>query len=213
MDMEAQRRYAPAIRLFLDELEFIRGASQHTITAYRTDLEAAAAFFAGRGLTQWDAIDEQALLAYQTALGPPLAVSTARRKLSSLRSLLKFLKRQGQVLTSDLPSTTTARRQRLLPKSLPIEKLEALLNSPDLSNAPGIRDRCLMELLYGAGLRISEAVSLTHSQLSLDTASITVTGKRNKTRWVPLPAQTIQWIERYIGDARPKLVRVALRPR
>jgi integrase/recombinase XerD len=65
-----------------------------------------------------------------------------------------------------------------------------------------------MELLYGAGLRISEAVSLTHSQLSLDTASITVTGKRNKTRWVPLPAQTIQWIERYIGDARPKLVRV-----
>lgn len=207
MDMEAKRRYASAVRLFLDELEFVRGASQHTLAAYRSDLEAAADFFTSRGVADWSAIDEQALLAYQTSLGPPLAPSSARRKLSSLRSMMKYLKRQGRELLSDLPTTTSGRRQRLLPKSLPLEKLEALLNAPDLSQPGGLRDRCLMELLYGAGLRISEAVTLTFSGLSLDTASITVTGKRDKTRWVPLPAQTIQWIERYLQSARPKLVK------
>lgn len=120
---------------------------------------------------------------------------------------MKHQKRLGHELLSDLPTTTTARRQRLLPKSLPFERLEALLNAPDLCQPGGLRDRCLMELLYGAGLRISEAVTLTVARLSLDTASITVIGKRDKTRWIPLPAQTIQWIERYLQDARPKLVK------
>lgn len=85
--------------------------------------------------------------------------------------------------------------------------MRSLLDAPDLTNPVGLRDRGLMELIYGAGLRVSEAVGLRIEDLSLDTAAVRVTGKRGKTRWVPLPALTLPWIERYLAEARPVLDR------
>lgn len=148
-----------------------------------------------------------ALLLYQSALGPPLAITTAQRRLSSLRSLLKYLKKRGEGPNADLPSTGGLRRPKRLPKALARGQLEALMAAPDTATITGLRDRTLMELIYGAGLRVSEAVELRVEQLDLDSAALTVTGKRGKTRWAPLPPQTIAWIERYLELARPKLLR------
>lgn len=120
---------------------------------------------------------------------------------------MRFLKRRGRGGDAELPSTGGFRKARLLPKALNEQHLNALLDSPDVATPSGLRDRALLELVYGAGLRISEAVGLRLDELSLDTAALVVTGKRGKTRWAPLPTETTAWIERYLSDARPRLVR------
>lgn len=127
--------------------------------------------------------------------------------MSSLRSLLKFLKKHNEGPKCDLPSVSSARLPKRLPKALNHEKLASLLAAPDTSTAVGIRDRALMELVYGAGLRVSEACGLTASEIDLDSAALRVTGKRGKTRWIPLPALTVPWIEKYLTESRPKLAR------
>lgn len=207
MGLEAQDRFAEAIEWFLDHLKHERGASQHTLDAYANDLEQAALFFEGQGKEQWADIDAPSLFLFQTSLGPPLRITTARRKMSSLRSLLKFLKKHEEGPSCDLPSVTTARLPKRLPKALSLEKMQALLAAPDLANPVGIRDRALMELVYGAGLRVSEVCSLSLAELDLDSAAVRVTGKRGKTRWIPLPAATTPWIEKYLEESRPKLSR------
>lgn len=85
--------------------------------------------------------------------------------------------------------------------------LDRLLASPDLSTPAGIRDRTLMEVVYGTGLRASEAIGLRVEEVDLASAAFRVTGKRGKTRWVPLPMHTSPWLERYLNDARPLLVK------
>jgi integrase/recombinase XerD len=205
--METPPGYAEAIGAFLDHLNVERGASGHTVDAYRNDLGQAAAFFAALGVDGWRGLTAEALLRYQASLGPPLAVATAQRRLSSLRSLLKYLKRRGDGPAAPLPPSGGFRKPRRLPKALARDQLEALMAAPDVATPAGLRDRALMELIYGAGLRVSEAVGLRLEQLELDSAALTVTGKRGKTRWAPLPAQTIRWIERYLESGRPRLLR------
>ena len=162
------------------------------------------------GVREWRALSMEHLLQYQTTLCPPMKASTMMRRTSSLRSFLKFLKRHGQGPDVELPSVTGARKPRILPKALPLSELTALLEAPDVTKPEGLRDRALMELVYGAGLRISEAVELRMEELALDSAAIRVTGKRGKTRWLPIPRFTMPWIERYIEEGRPKLVKSAM---
>lgn len=126
--------------------------------------------------------------------------------MSALRSLLKFLKRHGQGPEADLPSASGIRLPKRVPKALNPEVLQRLLNAPDVSTPIGLRDRTIMELVYGTGLRASEAVSLRLEEIDLDQAAFRVTGKRGKTRWVPVPMHTIPWIERYLAEGRPALV-------
>lgn len=109
-----------------------------------------------------------------------------------------------------LPSGLGARRQRLLPKALSEDHLLRLLDTPDLAKPTGLRDRALLELIYGAGLRISEATGLRIAELDLERAAVTVTGKRGKTRWVPLPGETITWVQRYLEEGRPRLAKTPL---
>lgn len=200
-------RLEEPVEWFLDHLKVERGASPHTISAYQGDLSLAATFFAARGIEEWQEVDAEGLVAYESSLGPPLARTTAQRRLSSLRSFLKFLKRNGNGPRTDLPSTGGFRKAKLLPKALAPAQLNALLDAADLSQTSGLRDRALMELVYGAGLRISEAVDLPLSQIDLSAGQIRVTGKRGKTRIVPLPEGTKAWIARYLAEARPRLAK------
>ena len=194
------------IELFLDSLQAERGASPHTVAAYRTDLEAAAERLASYGLKDWESLKGKDLLKYEASLGPPLAQTTAQRKLIALRSLLKYLRKNGFELAVDLPSVGGFKKKKLLPKALTRERLENLLNAPKLTTVQGLRDRVLMELIYGAGLRVTEAVELPLATLELDEATLRVTGKRGKTRLVPLPSTTVGWLRRYLQEGRPSIV-------
>jgi integrase/recombinase XerD len=167
-------------------------------------------FFAARGLDAWPNLTAAEQVAFEATLGPPLARTTAQRRVSSLRSFLKFLKRNKEGPAADLPDTGGFRKPKALPKALAREQMEALLATPKIETPEGLRDRAAMEMIYGAGLRVSEAVSLTTFDLDLDVAIARVTGKRGKTREVPLPSGTVAWLGRYLDEARPKLLKKPL---
>jgi integrase/recombinase XerD len=209
MDLET-KGFDNGIEWYLDALKFERGASEHTLAAYGRDLQFAAAYFGKRGRMGWNELGAEDLSVFVTAAKNGVAISTARRRVSALRSLLKFLKKNGQGPKVDLPSAGGMRLPKRVPKALTMDVLERLLNSPDLSEATGIRDRTLMELVYGTGLRASEVVGLRVEEIELDQAAFRVTGKRGKTRWVPIPMHTTPWLERYLTEARPKLVKTGV---
>lgn len=191
----------------MDHLRVERAASPHTVLSYHNDLCQAAGFFTKQGVKDWREVTPQLLLRFQTTLGPPLAIATAQRRMSALRSMLKFLKKEGVGPSTDLPSAAGYRKPKMLPKALALEQLEAVLNAPDLSTPGGLRDRALLELIYGAGLRISEALGVTLAEIDMVESAARLTGKRGKTRWVPLPEQTRSWLVRYLNEARPLLVK------
>lgn len=208
MGVEAQDdRFADAIEWFLDAMRHEKGASDHTIAAYAEDLRQCAEFLARMGVREWPGLTSEHVFRWQAALGPPLAVATQKRRLSSLRSLVKFLKKRGELQDFTWPDLRGARLPRALPKALSLEQMADLLNAPKVEEPIGLRDRCLMELIYGAGLRVSEACSLRLDELALDSAALRVTGKRGKTRLVPLPRFCTPWIERWLENGRPHLVR------
>ncbi len=203
--MEAPESHAEPIEEFLDFLRHEKGASSHTVSAYRNDLVQAAWFlFHLDEPVAWAAVDAARASDYQSSLRG-LSPTSIRRKMSALRSMLKFLQSKGMAPRHELPSTGGIKKPKVLPKALEWADLQRLLEAPDLSKPAGLRDRVLMELIYGTGLRISEAVGLALSQIDLDSAALNVTGKRGKTRWVPIPAETMRWIERYLRDGRPHL--------
>jgi integrase/recombinase XerD len=190
---------------FLDNLSANRGGSDHTVSAYRSDLLQAVEYFESKDFTKWLDLTDSVIFGYQATLGPPMATSTARRKMSSLRSLIKFLQKTRQGKIGNLPETGGYRRERALPKALSEVELTKLLESMDCTTPQGLRDRALFELLYGAGLRITEAISLRTEQIDREREAIVVTGKRGKTRWIPLPEQTLVWINLYLAESRPLL--------
>ena len=206
--MEAQG-LVEDVEWFLDHLKVERGASAHTVEAYSNDLSQAIEFFSKQGIDHWLDLEPGHLLRFETSLGFPLARSTAQRRVSSLRSFLKFLKRNGSGPKTDLPSTGGFKKPKTLPKALPIEQLESMLAQPDTATPEGLRDRAFMELVYGAGLRVSEACELERANLDLEERAVTVLGKRGKTRRVPLPGETLRWLQLYLSQGRPLLAKRA----
>ena len=204
--MEAQDALAEDVAGFLDHMRTSRAASEHTVEAYRRDLAKAAGVLRTGGVERWEAAEPRHLAAFEASLAGE-ARSTAMRRLSALRSLLKHLSRQGADLAADLPATGGHKRAKTLPKALSYAQLATMLEGPDLDTPSGLRDRALMELIYGAGLRISEAVALARADLDLDLAAVRILGKRGKVRVVPLPEVTLGWIERYLRDARSHLAK------
>ncbi len=200
---------AESVDWFLDHLRTERGASVHTIEAYRRDLNKACSFFETIGLRVWADLTVNEIVRFESSLGAPMARTTAQRRMSALRSLLKFLKRNGEGPAADLPSTSGYKKAKRLPKALSLEHLTALLEAPNLEEPAGLRDRALMELIYGAGLRVSEACALDFASTDMEQRSIRVVGKRNKTRLVPLPGETAAWLHAYLTHGRPKLAKTA----
>lgn len=195
------------IEWFLDYQRFNKGLSLNTISAYQEDLFQAGAYFQEVGLESWMQVDVDRILGYVSEIGAKYSATSRARKLSSLRSLLKFLATRGSVPEFHWPTFSLSARKRSLPKSLPREQMIRLLGAPDITTPVGLRDRALLELLYGAGLRVSEAVSLTESDWIHSERMLRVRGKGNKTRLVPLPLGSHQLLQVYQLTGRPQLVK------
>lgn len=206
--MEAQGQgLNEEVEWFLDYLKVERAASPHTVSAYAGDLARASDWLRGRGLVRWEGLTIELLSDWESAELAGGAMSTRMRRISSLRSFLKFLAKNGRGPNSDLPSTGGFRKPKALPKALTRSQLEAVMAVPDVATPPGLRDRAVMELIYGAGLRVSEAVELTFDALDIEQHALRVTGKRGKTRWVPVPVASWIWLQRYLSEARHRLQR------
>lgn len=196
---------AALLERFLDVLWLERGLTPNTLAAYRSDLELFALWLGEQG-GELLAAQRETLLSYlqERSIEGARPRSTARL-LSSLRRFYRYLVRER--LREDDPSARidSPRLGRPLPKSLTEDEVEALLNAPDITTPLGLRDRAMLETLYATGLRVSELVGLTVTQISLTQGVVKVIGKGRKERLVPLGELAVEWLERFMRESRPAL--------
>lgn len=202
--METINHYTEYIDWFLDFLRVERGASPNTLMAYRSDLLDLASYLKQKNLV-WPQLDEKTCAQYRAHLAETgFSPRTIARRLSALRSLLKFLTYHQKI--SSMPKNIGGvRLPKTLPKALTRAELDQLMRQPNCSHPLGLRDRTLLEFLYGTGLRVSEIVNLTLENYAEEEAIVRVVGKRLKTRIVPLPVQTQEWLRRYLRESRPRI--------
>ena len=194
-----------AIDDYLTYLRVERGLSPATIRAYRGDL---ADFAAGGGVaTTWaDGPDAaRGHLAARTRRGRrgarDLAPTSLRRRAASLRGFYRFAFGDGLIERDIAAHIDLPRQPRLLPETLTVDQVVALLEA-----APDLRGRALLELLYAAGLRVSEALGLDREDLSLDGAFVRVIGKGDRERLVPVGDIALDWLSRWLAEGRPALL-------
>ncbi len=201
---------------WVDALAVERGLSEHTVAAYRRDLERLGRELAERGEDLLTA-DAAALAAHLRALRRQgLAPRSVRRALSSIRSFYAHLVTEGERADDPAVNLLPPRLLQQLPKVLSERQVEALLAAPDVGEPRGLRDRAMIEILYASGLRVSELVGLKLGHLQgigrnregrREIDFLLIPGKGAKERVVPIGEQAVGWLERYLGEVRPALVR------
>ncbi len=192
---------------YLTYLRVERGLAPATIRAYRADLND---FAAGPGAaTGWAEGPEpaRAHLAARTRRGRPnepgLAPTSLRRRAASIRGFYRFAYGDGLIARDVAAHLDLPKQPRLLPETLTVAEVEALLEA-----APDLRARALLELLYAAGLRVSEALGLDREDFSSDGGFVRVIGKGDKERLVPVGDIALDWLARWIAEGRPALLAV-----
>ena len=194
------------IEQFLDALWLERNLAENTLSAYRRDLTMLVEWLHHRGLSlaSVGSDDLQALLAERQS-GGYKATSTARL-LSAVRRFFQHLYREK--IRPDDPSALLAspKLPQRLPKDLSEAQVERLLQAPLVEQPLELRDKAMLEVLYATGLRVSELVGLTMSDISLRQGVLRVVGKGNKERLVPLGEEAVLWVENYLEYGRPWLL-------
>ena len=193
---------------FCDALWLEDGLSRNTLDAYRRDLAQFAAWLQERHGRKLPEADNPAIQAYLGHLfRRKTRATSAARFLSSLKRFYRYCLRQGRIKADPTLRIDTPKLPRPLPKSLTEEDVEALLAAPPVGEALGLRDKAMLETLYASGLRVSELVTLKLSQVSRDMGVVRVIGKGSKERMVPVGEEAIAWIQRYLKEGRPQLLR------
>jgi integrase/recombinase XerD len=204
---------------FLDHLTVERGLSENTLEAYRRDLARYVRFLRHRDVADLRAVDEGTVRSFVASIsvsthGPdatPYRATSVARTLSAVRSFHRFLVRDG--VTEHDPAVRVAlpRLPRSLPRPLPVDDVRRLLEAPDGGSPTGVRDRAILELLYGSGLRISELTGMDVDDLDLEEGSLRVLGKGGKEREVPLGSFGREAVDAYLTRGRPALATAASR--
>jgi integrase/recombinase XerD len=191
------------VESYIDAVWMERGLSENTLAAYRTDLRGFATWLAARDRTLLEATRAD-VLEYLAGLAasPPRSIA---RRLSSLRRFYQYLMRHARIEEDPCARVEAPRIGRTLPNTLSEAEVEALLEAPDPAVREGLRDRTMLELLYATGLRVSELVNLKIGQINHEQGVVRVLGKGGKERLVPLGESALDWLERYLREARPQL--------
>ena len=196
-------------KLFNEYLDYLAGeknAAEHTITAYRKDLKDYFAYLE-KGDIPETAADHLVIRRYMTELqAKGISKNSMARKMSSLRSYYRFLIREGVMEDNPLTLVSSPKETKKLPKFVHYEDIRELMKLPDRTPA-GLRDRAMMELLYGGGLRVSEMCGLKLDQLMFSIRSVKVMGKGKKERLVPLGRYALEALKDYLEKGRPLLVK------
>lgn len=185
------------IDAWLDIQQSQRFLSEHTLAAYRRDVEKLAQFLASQGCEDWAELDQARMTAF---IGPLLSTNSllpisVQRMLSSLRGFYDWLGQQGKVGHNPAKAFKIKRQRRELPKVMDVDQVHALLDAPAPDDAHSaklwVRDKAIMELLYSSGLRVSELSNCVLADLDFSSGLITVTGKGKKTRILPIGRMAI----------------------
>ncbi|GAA2580625.1 site-specific tyrosine recombinase XerD [Actinomadura fulvescens] len=212
---------ASAVRTYLGHLAVERGLAANTLSSYRRDLRRYVTVLAGRGRDALDQVTEDDVRAFLVGLRegdeehPPLAAGSAARAVVAVRGLHRFALREGLAPGDPARDVKPPTPPRRLPKAISLDDVERLLAAAGAAGdsggpaeaARGLRDSALLELLYGSGARISEAVGLDVDDLDLDEGFARVSGKGGKTRVVPIGDYARRAVEAYLVRARPELAK------
>ncbi|MET0740969.1 MAG: site-specific tyrosine recombinase XerD [Candidatus Nanopelagicales bacterium] len=207
------------VQTYLDHLTVERGLAANTLTSYRRDLARYQDFCRVRGITDSAEVNESDVAAFLAALRagdpehPPLGPASSARALVAVRGLHRFLVRDGQAAADPASSVRPPKLPRRLPKAISVAEVERLLAAAESDGGPRpLRDRALLELLYGAGARISEAVGLDVDDVDLNSGVVLLRGKGSKERRVPLGRYAVDAVSAYLVRGRATLVAGASRP-
>jgi integrase/recombinase XerD len=200
------------IQRFLDHLTVERGLSVNTIAAYRRDLARYSSFLAAHALVDARRVDDRVVASFIAGLsastyddGKPYRATSVVRALASVRSFHRFLMREGETDRNPAASVPRPRLPRALPRPISVDDVARLVAAPDDGTARGLRDRAMLETLYGAGLRVSELVGLDIDDVDLEEGSLRVLGKGGKERDVPLGRYACDAVSAYLTRGRPSL--------
>jgi integrase/recombinase XerD len=202
------RSRAFLVERFRDFLVLEQGASPRTDDAYQRDLERFTTYVALKGIAQPAEIGASLLRGYVYHLKDlGLAPASIRRNVSAIRSYFRFLLAEGHLVKDPSERLETPKRWRTLPDVLTVEETERLIAAPAIEEPLAFRDRALLELAYGAGLRVSEWISISVRDLLMDEGLVRVFGKGSKERLVPIGRSAIGALAIYLRELRPKLER------
>ena len=194
------------ISSFLTHVRVEKGLSSNTVSAYRRDLVKFAEFARKRKLSlksvsRDDLVDFLAALYRQN-----LDSKSVARHLVTLRNFFRFAQIQEHIAEDPSVNLESPKIRRSLPGYLRLEEVERLLNQPDMKTPLGLRDRAMLEVLYSTGLRVSELIGLRVADLDTRVGNVRCIGKGDKERIVPVGKKALTIVEKYLRDARPRLL-------
>lgn len=199
------------LETFLNYLAVERGSSRHTLAAYRNDISALTEFLANqpRAPSSWSSVTEQDIRAYLEDLDERgYAASTKSRKIASAKSFFKFMKNEQIIEDNPLAEVRQPRAGQSLPKALSPDDVDQLLEAAsDVNSAEEARDAAMVELMYAAGLRVSELVGLDLRDVDLDVGTVRTIGKGSKERIIPIYDAAIESVSEYVTYSRPAQLR------
>ena len=202
-----------AVRTYLDHLSVERGLAVNTLSSYRRDLRRYQDFLAQSGIEDLDAIAEGTVTGFLARLRegdadhPPLSSTSAARTVVAVRGFHKFAVQDGLSSSDPAASVKPPTPAKRLPKALPLADVEAILESAGAAGTTlALRDRALLEVLYGTGARISEAVGLDVDDLDPIDGTVLLRGKGGKERLVPVGSFAREAVDAYLVRGRPELV-------
>lgn len=199
--------YSEQVDSFLDHLLLERGLALQTIAAYRVDLAHFGLFLEALGNPEPESLSQAQVSDYIMQLKQAYARRTIRRRFSALNSFFRFLLAKGEIQRQPLSGLDLPQLDKNLPEVLSVVEMKLLLAAPDPATTLGERDKVMLEVLYGAGLRVSELVKLELQQINFNLGVIIVLGKGNKERIVPLPLPIISNLRDYIEKGRRQLLK------
>lgn len=194
-------RLSELIDGFLAHLRAERGLSHNTVQAYGQDLGKFAAFAEQAGEGQVEDVSLALVSAWMSELSEQgLGARSARRHLSALRGLMRFVVNEGELETDPTSLVSAPKTGRRLPRPLTFEQVVSLIEQPNVSTPRGLRDRAMLSLCYAAGLRVSELIQLTHGDIDRQRGLVAAFGKGKKRRLVPLGALTLGHLDAYLAS-------------
>ena len=194
---------------FLDAAWAERGLSGNTLKSYRYDLTRLSLHLQKQNTDLPSAGREDLLHFLATQVQAGRSPRSLSRYLSGFRQFYRWLLREGRIAQDPTALIESPKLGRGLPKALDEKEVTRLLESPDTSTPLGLRDRTMLELMYATGLRVSELIGLESMNISMNQGVVRVTGKGGKERLVPLGEEAISWLQRYLLECRPRLLKGA----
>ena len=193
-----------AIDLFSQYILAEKGLSKQTYLSYMDDIKRFFLYFKDKKDTD-DLMSEdlEDYLRHEASIGH--SVSTYLRRLSSTRSFYLFLKREG-IIHIEILAIDSPKKPKTLPNCLSVEEVDELLDMPDITKPEGLRDKAMLELMYSSGLRVSELLALERRKINLERGIVTIFGKGSKERKVPIGDFALEYVNKYIVEARNKNV-------